>query len=325
MRPGDAAAVRRRSVALGLVVAILGACAAPSDSRVVDGSARFDDASWDDGLAVVSVFRGRVRRYGEWREAEARDYLVREFLDTDDLTKRDRPSGDEIPVLKANRMLSFETGTYGYRLMGSFLFHREDTSLLRARGSCQNACGLVTQSWDAYAEELRSDSYWEREGRSATRLAAGEDWRFADELPFVAASIPAGMRLRVLAPIAAPRSILRGTSAAGGDGDADAGRSVGIGIGDLCELCSVPEGGASPAGAAAPASVTARELRVEREGRTTRLVDDEGTVEAEFVVDERGFLVSWTVRDEQEFERVRCFRASYWELTSEADRRRVDP
>lgn len=305
-----------RATAGALGVALAAACASPRAPAVVEGAARFDDASWDDGLAVVSVFRGRIRRYGVWRAAEVRDYLVREYLDPGDLTKRDRPVGGEVPVVKANRLLSFETGTYGYRLMGSFFFHRGSGSLLRARGSCQNACGLVTQSWDAFSGRLRSDSYWEREGRSETSLAVGDDWRFADELPFVAAAIPRGARLRVVAPMAAPRSIVR-------PAPPEPVEAGGIGIGDLCEECVAPSDGLPPSGEAVPTTVAARSLSVEREGRTTRLVADDGTVEAEFLVDPNGFLESWTVRDEQVFERVAIFRAAYWELTAESDRRRV--
>lgn len=305
-----------RVVAPCLLVCALLACAGPNGrTELATGDARFDDPSWDDGRAVVSVFRGRVQRYGEWRDAVVRDYLVREFLDPQDRTKRDDPGPRAIPVLKANRLLEFDTGTYGYRLMGSFHFRRDDAALVRARGSCQNACGLVTQAWDVEGQALRSDSYWEYEGLFSTPLAAG-DWRFADELAFVASTLPAGSELRVVGPIAAPRSIVQPPA----KGETTAG---GIGIGDLCLECTDPGVGVRPPVDGAPRRVGERVLRVERSGRTTRFVADDGRVEAEFVVDERGYLESWRIRDEQEFERTTILRTPYWERTSESDRASV--
>lgn len=308
------------------LLAVAASCAATHGEGLGDppGAARFESATWDDGMAVVSVFRGRVKRYGVWREAEARDYLVREYLDPTELTKRDAVTAELVPVLKANRLVEFETGTYGYRLMSSLSFRRSDGALVRGRGSCLNACGLVGHAWDVVSGRVESDSYWEHEGRSSAALPAAEDRRFADELPFVASTLARGSVVRVVAPLVSPRSIVRTTEEASAD--------TGLGIGDICEECLAPGSGTHagqvPRFGPMPGHVRAQRLTVQREehaggGTTVRLLDGTDSVVAEFGYDTAGHLQRWRIRGEQEFERVSTFRGPYWELVAESDRARV--
>jgi YD repeat-containing protein len=301
-------------------------CAASRGGALADppGAARFDSATWDDGMAVVSVFRGRVKRYGVWRAAEARDYLVREYLDPSELTKRDTVTPELVPVLKANRLVEFETGSYGYRLMSSLSFRRADGALVRARGACLNACGLVSHAWDVVSGRVESDSYWENEGRNGAALPVADDRRFADELPFVASSLAHGTVVRVVAPLVSPRSIVRPANEASAD--------TGLGLGDICEECLAPGSGARASRGstfgAALGYVRAQRLTVAREehaggGATVRFVDGAGSAAAEYTYDAAGHLQGWTIRGEQEFELVRAFRGPYWELVAEDDRARV--
>jgi len=308
------------------LIALAAGCAASRGGGLDDapGAARFDSAAWDDGMAVVSVFRGRVKRYGVWRSAEARDYLVREYLEPTELTKRDTPSAELVPVLKANRLVQFETGSYGYRLMSTLSFRRADGALVRGRGSCQNACGLVTHAWDVVSGRVDSDSYWEHEGQSGATLPAADDRRFADELPFVANMLAHGSVVRVVLPLVSPRSIVRTADEQSAD--------TGLGLGDICEECLAPGSGTRATEGSRfgpmPGHVRAQRLTVQREertgdGATVRLVDGAASVVAEFNYDAAGHLSGWTIRGEQEFERVRAFRGPYWELVAEADRARV--
>jgi len=154
--------------------------------------------AWDDGAAVVSVYRGRYNRYGKWREAEVRDYLVREYLDGTELTKRDRQTDGLIPVLKANRQLTFSTGTYDYRMMHSLFLDRRDGRLVKATASCQEGCGLVFLRWDQSTRALSYDSYWEGEGVGSTALSKQGRTFFFDELPFLGASLEDGVSVSVL-------------------------------------------------------------------------------------------------------------------------------
>lgn len=298
-----------------------GCCACAVD---LSGDARFADASWDDGMAVVQTFEGRVRRYGEWRDAVVRDYMVREYLDPDELTKRDAPTPSLVPVLKANRTIEFATGSYDYRLTTSLFFRRDTGRLVKGVGCCANACGIVFERWDAPSSTLRSDSYWEHEGRAEAPLDASQSF-FADELPFVANAFTEGERIRVLPPLASPHSILQPQRARPIPG----AETAWLGIGDLCTECVLPpEGERDPRYgdlAAGPPRVPERELVVKREGKRVRLLDLDGTLALELAYDELGFLEGWTLPNEQEFRRARAFRGPYWERTHPADRALVEP
>lgn len=281
------------------------------------------------------MFAGKVRRYGVWRDAVARDYLVREALSPRDLTKRDRPTEAEIPVLKANRLVSFRTGAYGYELMSSLWFRRADGALVKGRGACLNACGMVTHGWDEPSGRLRADSYWEGEGAASAALPPqGGAWRFADELPFVASALPDGAVVAVRAPLASPRSTLGGPARATRDPRYAA---AGLGIGDLCLECQTPgfqtPGFTSPGPGTGAASDVQRAaehvapepltLTVRRGPRgVVRLVGADGALAAELRYDRDGFLAGWTIPGEQEFRRVRRVRTAYWEETDPRDERR---
>jgi len=305
-----------RSLALSIALVGSVACVAHRGPEGPVQALPFADDSWDDGMALVSTYSGRVQRYGIWREATVRDYLVREYLDPVSFTKRDNPKGGEVAVLKANRLMEFSTGSYDYRLMGSYLFDRAEETLVHGKGVCLNACGIVVQFWDRRSQRLQSDSYWEGEGRASAPLSAGE-WHFADALPFVAPRLANGSEIRVLAPLVAPRSILVPEGAVG--------EAAGVGFGDLCAACARP-GDVGYAFANDPrTTVPGRTLRVARRGPVTELLGEDGVAVATFRVDADGHLESWTVAGEQEFRRARQFRGPYWQMTEPSDRRRVKP
>jgi len=275
----------------------------------------FEASAWDDGLALISTFRGRVKRYGTWRNAVARDYLVREYLHPSELTKRDTVDSSLLPVLKANRLVDFETGAYSYRLMTSLAFARSGGRLVRARGACLNACGMVSHGWDEVSGALRSDSYWEGEGSRDIALPPAADRRFADELPFVAPRFEDGASVRVVSTLAAPRSLLQ-----------PAGQGASLGIGDLCEECMGIRG-RSVWDDAAPV-LYAQRLTVKRDARPNGGVSvtffvSSDTVAARFDYDAAGFLQGWEIPGEQEFERTGIVRGPYWEWIAESDQKRV--
>ena len=141
--------------------------------------------SWDDGAAQVSVFRGRINWYGQWRDAEVRHYVVRGYLDPDELTKAEPPRKDSIPVLKANALISFTTGTYQYRQMCSLFIDRRTGALVKAVGSSQEACGASFQRWDR-SGRLSYDTYWAGEGSGSRELAKPRRAFFENELPILA-------------------------------------------------------------------------------------------------------------------------------------------
>jgi hypothetical protein len=258
------------------------------------------DKAWDDGQAVVSVFRGRHMRYGTWRDAEVRDYLVREYLHPHELTKRDKPTPDCIPVLKANRQVTFPTGMYDYRMMHSLFFGRANGQLVKAVGTSQEGCGIVYQRWDSRSRRLVWDSYWEGEGAGGTDLPKEGASFFADEIPFLGAMLEDGAR------ITRYPSLLRNRV---GTGEAPPLSP------DECADCAAP---GKDRGAAAGEALT-----VAREGRICRLKDAKDTVVAEYEYDADGFLERWTIPGQQEFRRVSRTRIYYWEFTKPGDERRL--
>ncbi len=186
----------------------LWACVACEETPVGVPGATTDAAwlaskSWDDGAAVVSVYRGKVFRYGHWRKAEARDYVIREHFDKTELTKRDRPTA--LPVLKANRHVTFNTGTYDYRRMFSLFFDRRNAALVKAVGSSQDGCGLTFLRWDKNERRLTWDSYWEGEGRGSRELKKPRGEYFVDELCYLARAFKDGASILVRPSLARNR------------------------------------------------------------------------------------------------------------------------
>jgi hypothetical protein len=144
------------------------------------------DSAWDDGAARISLFKGRIRWYGEWRDAEIRHYIVREYFDPQSLTKTEPPQDDSIPVLKVNILTSFETGTYPYRQMASLFYDRRTGELVKAVGSSQEGCGIAFQRWDRDSGSLVYDTYWEGEGSGSRAVSRGVGVFFENELAVLA-------------------------------------------------------------------------------------------------------------------------------------------
>jgi hypothetical protein len=185
----------RIAIALVLVVvtgALLAGLAGGETTRLNVDPAWLKSGSWDDGKAVVSVFRGRIKWYGEWRDAEVRHYLVREYMHPKQRVKQEPPAEDSIPVLKANVLISFETGTYPYRQMCSMFFDRGTGALVKAVGSSQEGCGASFQRWDGTNQRLTYDTYWANEGAGSRELDKRGTRLFVDELPILAGSLRPG-------------------------------------------------------------------------------------------------------------------------------------
>lgn len=156
-----------------------------------------NNKSWDDGAAVVSVFRGKLRWYGELRDAEVRHYVVREYMHPTELTKAEPRTDDSIPVIKANVLISFTTGTYEYRQMCSLFFDRRSGELVKAVGSSQEGCGASFQRWDRNSRELRYDTYWAGEAAGKRELDKSARQFFPEELALLAGML-APQKLDVL-------------------------------------------------------------------------------------------------------------------------------
>lgn len=286
MRPDRARRLPRLVAPILFGAAVLAAsagCRDAAEPAAPSGldAAWFSSTVWDDGLALVNVYDGQVLQYGTWRDAQVRDYLVREHHDPVERTKRDRLRPDLVQVLKAHRMLAFETGTYGYRRASTLFFRRADGRLTKALGSGQDGCGLTVQRYDDDPGLLRFDSYWEGEGRGERPLRLGAGDHLEDELPFVLFGSAQGRSIRRFPSLTA--SSLRGWRGP------------------------------------PPTFSVRRSDRTDAPGVVVSLVDAAGGDAATYVYDADGTLASWRVEGAEAFERRASRRFAYWEKTSPQD------
>ena len=169
-----------------VVLLLIGSAAGDSSEGPHGDFSWLQSDSWDDGAAVVSVFHGKLRWYGKLRDAEIRHYVVREYMHPTELTKADKRAESSIPVIKANVLISFTTGTYEYRQMCSLFFDRTSGQLVKAVGSSQEGCGASFQRWDRNSRELRYDTYWAGEAAGSRALKKGSRQFFPAELAILA-------------------------------------------------------------------------------------------------------------------------------------------
>ncbi len=125
---------------------------------------------WFD-RAEITRYELTQMRYGEIRSGDSVLIYVTEPFLRDKQVKHEFGPGDEaVPVLKLNRIRSFTTGIYDYRLMAS-IFHpileeSSDPIGLKIAMSSTEWCGLsfqqINRRNDALEIELRS--YFQKEG-----------------------------------------------------------------------------------------------------------------------------------------------------------------
>jgi hypothetical protein len=120
---------------------------------------------WFDGQAEITSYTLQQERYGELREGTAVTIFVTEDFLFDAQVKADRPSEDNIPVLKLNLTKNFVTGVYPYSIMTSvFNPLKDDGHAIKVTNSVQEWCGQTyTQINNREAFEVVSHSYFEGE------------------------------------------------------------------------------------------------------------------------------------------------------------------
>ena len=141
-----------------------------SSSLVVD-SEDFKDY-WYDGKAEITSYKLEQARYGEFHEGYAILVFVTEDFSKSKQVKLDDPQnakGDDVKVLKLNRIKKFDTGIYRYSMMDSVftpVYTDKYPNTLKVTSSSQEWCGnTFTQlNLDNKSYEVRSFSYFESEG-----------------------------------------------------------------------------------------------------------------------------------------------------------------
>ena len=138
--------------------------------KVVD-SQQFKDY-WYDGKAEITSYKLDQARYGELHEGYAVLVFVTEDFSKSKQVKLDNPQdakGDDVKVLKLNRIKKFDTGIYRYSMMDSVftpVHTSEFPNTIKLTSSSQEWCGQTyTQlNLDNNGYDVSSFSYFESEG-----------------------------------------------------------------------------------------------------------------------------------------------------------------
>ena len=156
---------------------------------------------WYDQGAEITSYTVQQQRYGEQRSAESIFIFVTEPFHLQQQLKADNPNDAQaIPALKLNRLRTFQTGIYPYRIMQS-VFQPISTELdnpaLKINTSIQEWCGHVFEQWNNREQQwnLRLFSYFQSEGEQhhtyQQTLLEDELWT---RLRINPASIPTGQQ-----------------------------------------------------------------------------------------------------------------------------------
>ena len=155
-----------------LLLLLLGtvACGDNGASPFPPTEAKTAEDYWFD-KAELTRYETRQSRYGEIRDGESVLVFVTEpFLADEQVKHESGPGESAVPVLKLNRIRSFPTGVYDYRLMAS-VFHPvepggPDPAGLKIAMSSIEWCGLVFQQVNRRDGTLKTQlrSYFQREG-----------------------------------------------------------------------------------------------------------------------------------------------------------------
>ncbi len=148
-----------------------------SGSSAVVDSEEFK-AYWYDGKAEITSYKLEQARYGELHEGYAVLVFVTEDFSKSKQVKLDNPqnaNGDDVKVLKLNRIKKFDTGIYRYSMMDSVftpIYFGDHPNTLKVTSSSQEWCGnTFTQlNLDDNGYEVRSFSYFESEGDTKFNL-----------------------------------------------------------------------------------------------------------------------------------------------------------
>lgn len=141
-----------------------------SSTQIVD-SQEFKDY-WYDGKAEITSYKLEQARYGELHEGYAVMVFVTEDFSKSKQVKLDNPqnaNGDDVKVLKLNRIKKFDTGIYRYSMMDSVftpVYIGENPNTLKVTSSSQEWCGnTFTQlNLDDNGYDIQIFSYFESEG-----------------------------------------------------------------------------------------------------------------------------------------------------------------
>jgi len=161
-----------------LVILLTMACAGRSET---DWLAH---PTWDKGLAQVSLYDGKDRKYGELRDSTLELITVREYFDPVKLVKTRPAQGKPVlDIMKLNITRRTRTGIYEYVQMASVFVDRKSGQLVKLSAVssewCGNSFALYTRRKSGAS--LQISSYMDDAGLS-TRKLSQEPPLFYDQL-----------------------------------------------------------------------------------------------------------------------------------------------
>jgi hypothetical protein len=152
---------------------------------------------WKSGLAEISSYSLVTERYGELRKGQGVLVFVYEEINADTRIKVETnrtPLSKQVPVLKLNNVLKFNTGIYDYSVMTSVFSGLSGKGVSRSfepqkiSFTSQEWCGQVFHQIIPRKQGLVSEihSYFEAEGDETRTLAypAGPIY-YQDEMPIL--------------------------------------------------------------------------------------------------------------------------------------------
>ncbi len=136
---------------------------------------------WKSGLAEISSYQVKTERYGEMREGQEVMIFVYEEINADTRIKVESdktPVSKQVPVLKLNHVLKFNTGIYDYSVLTSVFTGLAGQSVKRPFDpqkislTAQEWCGHVYHSVEPHKSGIVSEihSYFEKEGNTKITL-----------------------------------------------------------------------------------------------------------------------------------------------------------
>ena len=121
-----------RMIKRACLVALYTVTAVTATAREEDGRDWLNLPIWDEGLAEVCLYEGKMKKYGALRPFELDVITVREHFDPEKLVKTRPAKGKEtIPIMKVNIRRAVRTGVYKYVQMASVFVDRRDAGLVK--------------------------------------------------------------------------------------------------------------------------------------------------------------------------------------------------
>ncbi len=125
------------------------------------------DPKWDEGLAEVCLYEGKVMKGGILYPSTLEVITVREHFDPAKLVKTHPGKGKTVwPILKTNIIRRFRTGVYEYVLMASVFVRRDSGELVKFSCVSSEWCGNSSVLFERQGEKntLTLSSYMDDRG-----------------------------------------------------------------------------------------------------------------------------------------------------------------